>query len=125
MLPKARTALIKQNMLTLLATILISGISRAQGDPNHAASLKPQTAEFANAVSVGTAKLQSTIATASDYKLTKAELVWNKGKYTWRLTFKLAKLLPIDPSQMPIGVGGEIFVDIDPKTNELVIRYGE
>lgn len=117
--------MIKQNALQFLATILISGAAYAQVDPNLAISLKPQTAEFTKAVSIGTAKLQSTLPSASDYKLIRAELVWRKEKYTWRLTFKLAKLLPKDPLQTPIGKGGEVFMDIDLDTEVVVIRYGE
>lgn len=117
--------MIKQSTLQFLAATLISGAASAQVDLNLAISLKPQTAEFAKAVSIGTAKLQSTLASASDYKLIKAELVWHKEKYTWRLTFKLAMLLPRDPSQTPIGKGGEVFVDVDPDTEQIELRYGE
>lgn len=117
--------MIRQRTLKLLAALLISGAASAQVDPNLAISRKPQTAEFTKAVSVGTAKLQSTMASASEYKLIKTELVWRKGKYRWRLTFKLAKLLPKNPSQSHIGLGGEIFVDLDPETEEITIRYGE
>ncbi len=48
-----------------------------------------------------------------------------QGKYIWRLTFKPKRLLPADPAKQIIGLGGEIFINVDLKTRETTVLYGE
>jgi hypothetical protein len=69
--------------------------------------------------------LQSTTKSPSDYRLTKVEMIWPKGKWVWRATYKPTRLLPEDPSKQAIGLGGEIFINVDLKTEKAEVRYGE
>ncbi|MHC4858677.1 MAG: hypothetical protein ACYTDY_01135, partial [Planctomycetota bacterium] len=48
-----------------------------------------------------------------------------EGKYVWRVTLKPLHLLPENPSTGKIGLGGEIFVNVDLETGKAVVRYGE
>jgi len=57
-----------------------------------------------------------------EYRVTGARALWFEGKQVWRITLKPRRLL--DTSRM-IGAGGEIFVNVDLKTEEVTIRYGE
>jgi hypothetical protein len=85
----------------------------------------PADSELAEAVALATSKLGATVAPSSDYKLIEAKMTWAKGKYVWLVTYKRLKLLPEDPSKMPIGVGGEVFITVDLKTGNTEVRYGE
>ena len=60
-----------------------------------------------------------------DYMVTSAQQLVIKGKYTWRITFKPVALLPEDPAKGIIGLGGEIFVNVDLETKNTEILYGE
>ena len=79
-----------------------------------------------DAVAIAVAALhdQSTYP-ASDYTLTSAQQIVVEGKDIWRITFKPARLLPRDPSKELIGLGGEIFVNVDLSTKKTEISYGE
>jgi len=64
-------------------------------------------------------------STDKDYILTSAQQIIVKGKYIWRITFKPTELWPKDPSKGQIGMGGEVFVNVDLSTKKTEIRYGE
>lgn len=107
----------------LLLIVLASPLIMAQENPHQQAPAN--NIDLIRAVAKATAKLQTALATSSEYTLIKAELLWKQGKYIWRLSYKLARLLPKDPTQGLIGKGGEIFVDVELDTDAIVIRYGE
>jgi len=60
-----------------------------------------------------------------DYTLTSAQQIIVKGKYIWLITFKPTELWPKDPSKGQIGMGGEVFVNVDLSTKKTQITYGE
>lgn len=70
-------------------------------------------------------ELNNQTDTPEDYKLIGAEQIYLEGKFIWRMTFKPRYLLPEDPSTEIIGCGGEIFVNVDLKTGERTVGYGE
>ena len=59
-----------------------------------------------------------------EYRVIGARALWLEGRQIWRVTLKPLRLLPDETSQR-IGAGGEIFVNVDPKTEEVTIGYGE
>jgi hypothetical protein len=85
----------------------------------------PETADLNEAVSIAVAKLADVQKSPGEYKLVNAQQVVVKGKYVWRITFKPVRLLPDDPSSQIIGAGGEVFMNVDLKTKEAVVTYGE
>ena len=92
-------------------------------DPKTAS--RPETTDLNEAVSIAVAKLADVQKSAGEYKLVSAQQVVVKGEYVWRITFKPVGLLPDDPSSQIIGAGGEVFVNVDLKTKEAVVTYGE
>ncbi|MBM4026356.1 MAG: hypothetical protein FJ280_13280 [Planctomycetes bacterium] len=62
---------------------------------------------------------------ADAHILTGVQQFVRDGKYVWRVTFKPARLLSKEPSREPLGLGGEVFVDVDLNTGTTEIRYGE
>ena len=60
-----------------------------------------------------------------EFKLVSAQQIIVKGKYVWQITLKPVSLLPDDPSTQAIGAGGEVFVNVDLKTEEAIVTYGE
>jgi hypothetical protein len=109
----------------LMVVGLIVGVSLVRGSVTGSKPDAPQTADFTKAVSLSIGKLQSTAKSPSDYKLTKVEMLLNKGKWVWRATYKPTSLLPQDPSRQHIGAGGEIFINIDLNTEQAEVTYGE
>ena len=90
--------------------------------------LPQETAEIADvteAISLSLAELETYSEKPSDYILIKAEQILVNNKFIWRITFKPKELLPADHSTEVIGVGGEIFVNVDPDTKETTLRHGE
>lgn len=77
------------------------------------------------AVVIAVSAVQQKGQPLAEYTLTSAQRIFHNGKYIWRITFKLSKLLPGDPSKEAIGIGGEIFVNVDLGTQEAEVRYGE
>ncbi len=59
------------------------------------------------------------------YILTSAQQIIMNNKWIWRVTFKPKELLPDDLSKGMLGMGGEVFVNVDLKTKETVVTYGE
>jgi hypothetical protein len=59
------------------------------------------------------------------YILTSVKQIIIKNKYIWRVTFKPRELLPVDPSKGGLGLGGEVFVNVDLSTKKTEISYGE
>ncbi len=84
-----------------------------------------ETADLTEAISLSLAELETRSEKPSDYILIKAEQILVNNKFIWRITFKPKELLPADPSSEVIGVGGEIFVNVDPDTKETTLRHGE
>ena len=62
---------------------------------------------------------------STKYVLTSAQQIIINNKWIWRVTFKPKELLPDDISKGLLGAGGEVFVNVDLKTKETVITYGE
>jgi hypothetical protein len=85
----------------------------------------PETADLNEAISIAVARLADVQKSSGEYKLVSAQQVVVEGKYVWRITFKPVKLLPDDPSSQIIGAGGEIFMNVDLKTKEAAVTYGE
>lgn len=81
--------------------------------------------ELARVVSLTAATLRGAVKSPAEYKLIKVELTSTQGKYAWRATYKPIKLLPKDPSKEAIGVGGEVFITVDLKTEQIKVWYGE
>ena len=84
-----------------------------------------QTSDLDKAVSIAIAKSTDARKSGGQFKLVGAQQMFFKGKYIWHITFKLASLLPDDPSTGMIGKGGEVFVNVDVKTEEAIVTYGE
>lgn len=59
------------------------------------------------------------------YVLTSVQQIIINNKWIWRVTFKPKELLPDDLSKGILGMGGEVFVNVDLSTKETVITYGE
>lgn len=59
------------------------------------------------------------------YTLTAVQQIIIKNKYIWRVTFKPKELLPDDPTKSPLGLGGEVFINVDLSTKKTEIMYGE
>lgn len=59
------------------------------------------------------------------YRMIAAQNLLQKGTAVWLVTFKPTNLIPKDPGEQPIGLGGEIFVTVDLTTKKCVITYGE
>jgi len=79
-----------------------------------------------DAVAIAVAALQDqSTYPANDYILTSAQQIVVEGKHLWRITFKPTRLLPRDPSNELIGLGGEIFVNVDLSTKKTELSYGE
>jgi hypothetical protein len=110
-------------LLMVVVSMVVPSLVKADGTGTEPARLP--TIDLTKAVTLSIAKLESTVKSPSDYKLIKVELMWTTGKYTWRVTYKPAKLLPQDPSREKIGAGGEIFVDVDLDTEQVEVRHGE
>lgn len=83
------------------------------------------SADMDRAVDIAASAAQQKGQPLAEYTLTSAQRIFHNGKYLWRITFKSSKLLPRDPSKEAIGMGGEIFVNVDLGTQEAEVRYGE
>ena len=59
-----------------------------------------------------------------EYRLLSAQNLVQKGEAVWWITFKAGSLLPSKENPI-IGVGGEIFVSVDLKSQECKITFGE
>jgi len=86
---------------------------------------QPEVSDLNKAVSIALAESIDARKSQGELKLVGAEQIVVKGKYIWRITLKPISLLPDDPSTQLIGAGGEIFVNVDLKTGEAIIGYGE
>jgi hypothetical protein len=111
----------------ILAVVFVSGCTTKPEQDTlwQDITAKPETSDMAKAVSIGVAELAKESQSPAEYKLIGAQQDYYNGKYLWRITFKPKKLLPEDPSSQPIGLGGEIFINIDLDTKETFITYGE
>lgn len=81
------------------------------------------------AMSLGIALLTTRNMNPTQYKLVLAENVIKgpayTGPHTWRLTFKLKRLIP-ETSEVEVGAGGELFVEVDLSTQKAkLLGYGE
>lgn len=59
------------------------------------------------------------------YKLVSLQLKPSGGKYIWHAVYRSISEFPEDPSEMPVVLGGEIFVGVDLETEETHVTYGE
>jgi hypothetical protein len=111
-------------VLSLLLVLCFGCVHSAARPPSSAARV--DTAGLQDTVAVATSALQGqSHSSAENWTLTSAQQVLVKNRYVWRITFKPTRLLPKDPSQGLIGLGGEVFVNVDPMTKKTEIRFGE
>ncbi|MFA6187568.1 MAG: hypothetical protein WC770_10230, partial [Phycisphaerae bacterium] len=89
-----------------------------------------QSQEVINAIHLAGKCLIDNKIQLDNYKLIKAENLYiNNSKYigpdNWYVVFKSKNLIP-DSNDCPIGMGGEIFIEVDVKnTKAKILGYGE
>jgi len=85
----------------------------------------PQGLEIQHAIGAALGELIAAGYSVDDYKLVEAANLYRNDPRAWRVTFKPRRLIPADPSQVCVGAGGEVFVDVQQDTRRATIRYGE
>ena len=108
----------------VLALVFTVSCSSSEGIQSKITS-QPETSELYKAVSIAITKTADVRESRGEFKLVSAQQIIVNGKYIWRITLKPVSLLPDDPSTQEIGAGGEIFVNVDLKTEEAIVIYGE
>ena len=108
----------------LLSIIFITYCSSPNAIQSKIAS-QPETSELYKAVSIAMGKTVNLRKSRGEIKLISAQQIIVKGKYIWRITLKPVNLLPKDPSTKAVGLGGEIFINVDLKTDEAKVTFGE
>jgi hypothetical protein len=109
----------------LLSMVLFGSSCERRDSGASKGKAQPETSDLNKAVSIGCAKLAEEVESPTEYKLIGAEQIYYEGKFIWRVTFKPTRLLPAKGAVKPIGVGGEVFMNIDLETGETIITYGE
>jgi len=105
--------------LTLL--LLVGGCCATAPDPVKA----DLDAAVALAVEAMETASNPTVPPAQDVVVTSARQHVLDGKYVWVVTFKLRHLLPEDPSEGIVGLGGETFARVDLGTGKVVLGGGD
>ena len=108
-------------MLTLVFT---ASCPSSKGIQSNIAS-QPEASELYKAVSIAITRSADVRESRGEFKLVSAQQIIVNGEYIWRITLKPVSLLPDDPSTQEIGAGGEIFLNVDLKTEEAIVTYGE
>jgi hypothetical protein len=95
--------------------------SACRGVPKEAS---PRTRDLERAVSLANAALEERPG-SGEMVAVGARQVIDDGRYVWIVTFKLARLLPADPSQDIAGLGGELRARVDLESGGVVIGGGD
>ncbi len=77
------------------------------------------------AVTIASSTIEQEGYAISEYTLTAAARLVHQDQWIWRITYKPNDLLPENPATKPVGLGGELFVNVDLKTDKAVITHGE
>ena len=105
---------------TLLALMTLSGAC---------ASVAPAPAESDRLERAVAIALESSAAARAagqgEYRITSAQERILDGRYIWIISFKPLALLPADPSLDPMGLGGEVLVNVDLSDGSSSIRFGQ
>ncbi|MHC4669894.1 MAG: hypothetical protein ACYTFD_16005 [Planctomycetota bacterium] len=112
-------------VLALLLLVFPVASCRPSGELSTSETRQPETEHLNRAVAIGLAESADARRPGGEYRLVGARQVLVDGKYVWRITFKPCRLLPDDPSTQKIGLGGEIFMNVDLETEVATIGYGE
>lgn len=117
-----RPPLLLRTLLTLGAGL--AALASAACSATGTARSTPTTERLERAVAI--ALDASTDARSGDeHRVTGATERILDGRYIWRVTLKPVNLLPADPAASPVGLGGEIFVDVDLAANSSELRFGQ
>ena len=113
--------------ITIFVAILIgcTTLLGYSGEQSKRLTKSPDTSQMKKAISVAVAELQRNVSSPQNFILISMEWLSIQGKYVWRATFKPKNLIPADLSKGTIGLGGEIFINIDLKDNSTTVTYGE
>jgi len=109
--------------LALLPMLLLLGA--CGGDRPASWTAAPEAADLMRAMAIAHTAYEKVEASARPHRLVGVEQFVRPEGYVWRATYKLTSLLPEDPSEDFVGMGGEVFVNVDPTTGKTEIRYGE
>lgn len=85
----------------------------------------PATEDLARAVSLASAALGERPDAPEDMVAIGARQTIRDGRYVWIVTFKLARLLPADPSTGIVGLGGELRARVDLRSGDVVVGGGD
>jgi hypothetical protein len=112
--------------LSVLAALLLamgaSGVGFAQEE---AVETPPDMgAEAERAIDLAVGELAHLSLDPADYRLVEVSLQYHTSPSLWRVTFKPVALMPT-PERLTIGAGGEVFVNVDLDSGEIVVTYGE
>lgn len=110
--------------LAMLLTALATSCTRL-APVSSTPRLQASVSDLDRAVAIATSATEREGHPIQEYTLISAQQVVRKGRYIWRITFKPNRLLPEDPSKELIGLGGELFVNVDLSSQKTVISYGE
>ena len=108
-------------LTALLLAVALSGAAVAQED---APDSRPELAALERAVELSVAELTRLSLDPADYRVVEVRLLYHESPTLWRVTFKPVALLPT-PERLTVGAGGEVFVNVDLDTGEIVVTYGE
>jgi len=111
---------------TVLLAALITSVSCA-GPPRAARPVEtdPVAGDLRSAISIAVLALHDQAEKPEDFVAVGARQMHVDGKYRWIVTFKLARLLPADPSSDLIALGGDLYASVDLETKSAVIRGGD
>lgn len=116
----------------VLLGVLLLGLSIASascGETSRDAlpeTASPVSKDLNKAVSIAVAALGDRTENPEDSIAVGARQEILNGKYVWIVTFKLARLLPADPSSSEIvGLGGETYATVDLETETATLRGGD
>lgn len=109
--------------LALLPMLLLLGA--CGGDRSASWTEAPEAADLVRVMEIAHTAYEKVEASAEPHRLVGVKQIVTPEGYVWRATYKLASLLPEDPSEGLVGAGGEVFVNVDPTTGKAEIRYGE
>ena len=124
--PDYKATIPQSGAIGWIATDEIVRIEKKQDNAQLKDRSTANVSDMNEAVSLGiAAMIEQSHYPKQEYTLISAQQIFHKGKYIWRITFKPTDLLPKDPSEQPIGLGGEIFVNVDLNTKQAEVRYGE
>jgi len=101
----------------LIALILLTTVAC---QPRVAPEAQELYRAVALALNAAAGELEST-----GHSLVGAERMVLNGAWVWRVTFKPLHLLPENPGTDFVGLGGEVFVNVNLATEECPITYGE